>query len=348
LILLSIGTITGRQLKCNYYNDDIILWPSFYKCKLSNVYLSKTYESEIHSFSGPSSEKSKTTVVQFQSSPEIDFLPKEIPKEFPNLIGLIFSSCNLPIIKNELFSAEFIGLEYLSLWSNQIDSIEPFAFQHLKNLKWLRLWENYIQSLPFNLFRNNPNLFYLDFRYNQINSISPNLLKKLNKLKYVDFLSNQCVDKEFGCATCSHSVSQSELHSGLSSCFQNCLNNPDCAIKSGRIERLSIEKVRANLDLIISYGNMDSLIEGGYTVLILQSLQTNLAQELANISENLSLKYANEKLVLEHKVEKLEQEIKDLKKESRDRENALKQELNEIISKRLEEFELKLKNEARP
>ncbi len=138
-------------------------------------------------------------------------IPKEIPKEFPNLNGLIFLYCNLPILKNELFSNDFVALEYLDLGRNQIVSIEPSAFQNLENLKWLRLNYNKIQSLPFNLFRNNLKLIYLNFWRNQINSISPNLLKNLNQLKQVDFDYNQCVDQSFACSSCP--ISQSDLDS---------------------------------------------------------------------------------------------------------------------------------------
>jgi hypothetical protein len=87
----------------------------------------------------------------------------------------------------------------------------------------------------------------------------------------------------------------------------------------------------------------------GKALLDLERKDRDLIQsKCANQIENLSLKYANEKLALELKVGKLEQEIKDLKKETQDRENALKQEFNEIVSKSLVEFKNELMNEARP
>jgi hypothetical protein len=234
LIVVSMGVITGRELECSYGTDWWDLWPDFHYCDFSEVDLSKSYESHVHSFSGSTSQKSQATVVRFQYSPQIDFIPKQIPKEFPNLNALVISVSNLPVLKNELFSKEFVVLEFLDLASMEIDSIEPFAFQNLKNLKWLRLNGNGILSLPFNLFQNNPKLFYLDFFGNLINSISPNLLKNLKQLKQVDFNGNQCVDQEFGCETCS--ISQSDLDSGLSTCFQNCLKDPECATKSELVE----------------------------------------------------------------------------------------------------------------
>jgi hypothetical protein len=238
-----MGVITGRQFECTYGTGSWYMWPRFHQCELCGVDLSRSYESQVHSFTGSSSQKSKATVVQFSDSSKIDFIPKQILEEFPNLNGLILRDSNLPVVKNELFPVEFIVLEYLVLWWSQIVFIEPFAFQNLKNLKWLSLYKNKIQSLPFNLFQNNPKLIFLEFDRNQINSISPNLLKNLNQLKQVDFQWNQCVDKNFDCDTCL--ISQSDLDSGLSTCFQNCLKDPECATKSELVERTTeAEKVR--------------------------------------------------------------------------------------------------------
>ncbi len=285
------------------------MWPRFQQCYLKNIDFSQSYQSQVHSFTGSSSQKSQATVVHFEYSSKIDFIPKQILEEFPNLNGLIFSSSNLPVLKNEFFSAEFVVLEYLGLWSNQIASIEPLAFQNLKNLKWLRLWDNKIQSLPFNLFQNNPKLIYLNFYANQINSINPNLLKNLNQLKRVDFRYNRCVSQEFGCDTCSP-ISQSALDSGLSTCFQNCLKDPECATKSELVETTTKkEKVRDPIQTTPQVTTTpppkkeedlpDSPAQNNATANnpnpTLQSLQTNLTQELAkNISEK--LKSTEEKL----------------------------------------------------
>jgi hypothetical protein len=234
LVLASIAVITGRELDCSYGTDYYTLWPEFHRCELAHFDFSESFQSQVHSFTGSSSQISETTAVQFFESYQTDFIPKEILEEFSNLNGLIIYRCNLPVLKNELFSVEFVVLEYLYLGENQIVSIEPFAFKNLKNLKWLTLHENKIQSLPLNLFQNNPKLIYLDFDENQINSISPNLLKNLKQLKQVDFNGNRCVDQSFDCETCK--ISQSELDSGLSTCFQNCLKDPDCATKSELVE----------------------------------------------------------------------------------------------------------------
>jgi hypothetical protein len=293
LVVASIGVITGRELECDYMTWSFTLWPSFNRCTLNRVDLSKSHESQLHSFTGSTSQKSKTTAVWFNYSPQIEFIPKEILEEFPNLNGLIFSDCNLPVFKNDLFPPEFVVLEYLGLYVNQIASIEPFAFKHLKNLKWLSLSGNEIQSLPFNLFQTNQKLIYLNFWLNQINSISPNLLKNLNQLKLVDFDRNQCVDQEFGCETCSP-ISQSEFDSGLSTCFQNCLKDPDCATNSELVEGTTeTEKQRDPIQNtpqvtttppLKTENLLDSPAKNNATATDNPnpSLETNLTQELAN------------------------------------------------------------------
>ncbi len=268
------------------------MWPEFQQCELSQVDLSEFFQSQVHSFTGSTSQKSQTTAVEFYHSPQIDFIPKEILEEFPNLNGFKFYSCNLPVVKNDLFSPEFVVLEYLSLQAKKIVSIEPFAFQNLKNLKWLSLYDNKIKSLPFNLFQNNPKLIYLDFDSNQINSISPNLFKNLNQLKRVDFRWNQCVNQVFGCETCSQSIYESDLDSGLSTCFQNCLKDPECATKSELVEGTTeTEKERDPIQTTPKVTTTpplkteDSPAQNNATDnpnTTVQFPQTNLTRELAN------------------------------------------------------------------
>jgi hypothetical protein len=297
-VVASIGVITGRELECFYLSDETTLWPEFHYCSLSRVDLSESFQSQLHSFTGSTSQKSEATAVWFDYSSKIDFIPKEILKEFPNLNGLLFKFSNLPVVKNDLFPPEFVVLEYFGLGWSQIVSIEPFAFKNLKNLKWFQLAGNKIQSLPFNLFQNNPKLIYLEFDENQINSISPNLLKNLNKLKVVNFYRNQCVNKRFGCDWCSPI---SELDSGLSTCFQNCLKDPECATKSELVEGTTeTEKERDPIQTTPQVTTNEYLPAQNKATAnnpnpTLQSLQTNLTQELAkNISEK--LKSTEEKL----------------------------------------------------
>jgi hypothetical protein len=119
---MSIGTTAGRQLKCDYVTEFWEYWQTFQLCKLYQVDFSESFQSEIHSFTGSTSEKSETSMFYFQRSPKIDFLPREIPKEFPNLKGLDFGHSELPVIKNDLFPEDFRVLEILYFGECQIVS----------------------------------------------------------------------------------------------------------------------------------------------------------------------------------------------------------------------------------
>jgi CRISPR/Cas system CMR-associated protein Cmr5 small subunit len=66
-------------------------------------------------------------------------------------------------------------------------------------------------------------------------------------------------------------ITQSDLDSGLSTCFSNCLNNvDDCSAKSGKIDHLSEEKLRDSIDALILYGHMDLLLEKNYIDLVIE------------------------------------------------------------------------------
>jgi hypothetical protein len=308
--------------------------PAHHYCFTNNVNLSKSYESEIHSFSGSLSQKSQATVVEFQRPIQIDFIPREILTEFPNLTGLLFYGCNFPVLKAGFFTEEFGVLESLSLILSEIVSIEPWAFEHLKKLNWLDLTQNQIQALPFNLFQKNPSLAYLNFAGNQINSISPNLFNNLNHLKTVDFRGNLCVDKKLGCDACT--VAQLDLDFALSTCFQNCLKDPDCA---GKSEQNTSPRNSTNS---LQNPGKDDLVGNPIqnTTPTLQSPQTqeptNIPEKLESTEEKLA-KCAEEKRALGERIEKLEREIVGLKKETQDRESALGRGI-EDVSKRLEEL----------
>jgi hypothetical protein len=87
----------------------------------------------------------------------------------------------------------------------------------------------------------------------------------------------------------------------------------------------------------------------------LKSTEEKLEAKTATLNqvlERIQSKCADDKLASVFENEKLKQEIIDLKKETQDRENALKQEfdktIDEIVSKRLVEFINELMNAARP
>jgi hypothetical protein len=214
---------------------------SFNNCLLSSVDLSEEFQSQNHSFSGTSEQKLAVTMVWFEKSKNIDFLPKEILQDFPNLSGMQFSNGSFPIVRGDFFTKDFVAVKHLNLGYNKIQAIEDKALQHLTKLKWIRLSNNQIQSLPFQIFRNNSELIYVDLRLNKINSITPNFFKNLKNLKFAEFRANPCIDKNFGCSSKTCSVSQTVLDKGLSDCYSNCLKDMECAFKSGKFAEQMIE-----------------------------------------------------------------------------------------------------------
>lgn len=267
------------------------MWPSHNYCVLTYIDLSAAHNSETFSFSGSSTHKSQATVVSFHTwnSSSIDFIPKEITKDFANLNGLIFDGYDSPVLKDKLFISDFRKIEYLDLSSNKIHTIEESALEHLFKLKWINFFGNKIQSLPFKIFENNPELMYVNFALNEIASIHPNLFDGLNKLKIVYISINRCIDKDFGCETCL--VSQSALKTGLNSCFSICLSDQFCfnqIIQSAatHITR-TVKKVRAEfieLTSTIDFDNTRTIINKvGKMSLKFKKINQEVWQNVGNV-----------------------------------------------------------------
>jgi hypothetical protein len=220
------GAAFGRQLQCEYDSHSYPLRPSYKRCSTSQVDYSARFESEKHSFSDSSAQKSDVKAFEIWDSTQVDFIPLDILTEFPNLNGLGLCECNLPTLKSKLFKKELQKIEFLYLGLNKIEVIEAEAFQYLVKLKWIRLTDNKLQSLPYRLFVNNPGLNYINFSSNKINSIHPSVFDGLQKLKWLNFNYNLCINDEIGCETCQ--ITQSELNKNLQECFENCQNDPIC------------------------------------------------------------------------------------------------------------------------
>ncbi len=226
--------ICARQLQCTYQDSGSWgYWPNYDECRLFNVDLSKNYKTESHSFSGSSSQKSGAMGVTFYSSNVVEFIPKEIIHEFPNLVSFVVWESNAPIIKTDFFSKNFVNLQFLNFWNSKVEFIESEAFSELVNLKQIYVGSNQLKALKFRLFQKNLKLEIVRFESNKIVMMNPNLFEGLENLKFVIFYSNQCVSKRFGCETCT--VSQTELKSGLTTCFNNCADDSECKRKSSPV-----------------------------------------------------------------------------------------------------------------
>jgi hypothetical protein len=215
------GAAVGRELQCIYERFTPTLWSSKLQCFNFDVDFSAKFETEKHSFPGHAAGKSEVKILEILKSPQVDFIPLDIFMEFPNLSGLGVCDSNLPTVKAGLFKPEFQNLEYLNLYGNKIETIEPNAFQYLIKLWWIRLYDNKIKSLSYRLFKNNPDLKYIDLRENKINSIHPNFFDGLEKLKLIEFTENLCIDANIGCSTCL--ITQSDLKEKLQNCYNSYL-----------------------------------------------------------------------------------------------------------------------------
>jgi hypothetical protein len=257
------------------------------------VDLSESFKTVEHSFVGTTEEKSNVTGVWFDGPSKVDFLPTQMLSDFPQFNGIVISGCQtLTAIKNDLFTKDFRPIQFLCLHHNKIETVESNAFQHLSKLKWISIGGNQIKSLPLQILKNNPELIVVWFDNNQINSITPDIFEGLNKLQKAYLHGNQCINKVLSCNSGSCSIPQSELDSGLLTCFGNCLKD----LKCGSLDKLSPESIERNLGLIISSGHMaklvemnhtDLLIKKGYKNLLLKAQTENLLKVVSNNSDDI-------------------------------------------------------------
>jgi hypothetical protein len=377
LLLLLGSCVFGRELTCRYGRDSgYSLWPSFDQCQIRLVDLSKRYKTLEYSFTGTSAEKSATTVVWFQSPSQIDFIPKEMLNDFPRLNGLRIQDCQtLTIFRDNFFSEDFGVIQYLNLYGNQIETVEANAFQHLPKLNWIGLHYNQLSSLPHQLFKNNPDLILIWLDQNKINSMTPDFFKNLSKLQHVDFGDCPCIDQVFGCRSGSCLVSQEELDSAFSTCFDNCVNNVDYASKSGKLDYLSSKQIEENLNLIVTSGHTTKLMEKGYLNLLIEkepkdrietdrklenvqegigNFKNESSQSDANLLQAISknsdeIKKAVKKIEdVSQDLKTLKQEIVELKAKLEETNENLEQKISEILQKKFDEFTRKLMEENRP
>jgi hypothetical protein len=66
------------------------------------------------------------------------------------------------------------------------------------------------------------------------------------------------------------------------------LNEVECASKSGKLDNLSPEKIEKNLELIISSGHVQTLVEQNYTVQLIKSFKDTMDSELRTLKEEMA------------------------------------------------------------
>jgi hypothetical protein len=299
------GDAFGRHLECYYYTYSDTLWPNNKYCRTDKVDYSAKFEAEKHSFYvtypwGFVAQKSEINTFYIYASPQVHFIPLDILTEFPKLNALMLSGGNLPTLKSGLFKEELKKIEYLNLEGNEIESIEPEAFQYLVNLRWIRLDGNKIQSLPDQIFKSNPDLIYISFYNNKINSIHPSFFDGLQKLKLIEFTDNGgCINDQIGCETCL--ITQAELRGKLQGCFDNCSNGTTCL--TSHLAHLGSQTTE------IPQTTTENPIESNSTEKVVEGIEELIDCQLGDFSQNFTASLRDTQMA----VEGVKQELSDLK-----------------------------------
>jgi Leucine-rich repeat (LRR) protein len=331
------GAAFGRKLECAYATWADIFWPSHKLCHTLAVDFSAKFETEKHSFSGNSFQKSETSVFQIHKSAQLDFIPLDILTEFPNLDGIVIWECNLPTVKAGLFRAEFKKIEFLHLQDNNIELIEPSAFQYLIKLKWVNLYKNNLQTLPYQIFRNNPDLIFISLSSNKISSIHPNFFDGLAKLKQISLIENLCIQTEIGCPTCS--ITQTALQGELKKCFDNCSQGTICEYlhKTSKIEENEAEYFPSLIESLELVSNdTKKAIEG---VEKLTKTSEDLGKKVASLSAKMETELELGRNTTKEAIETINQKVEKLQQVMESQLKSMEEKLASIIQQKLSALE---------
>jgi hypothetical protein len=180
------------QVVCKYESVSC----DFKRCTVKNVDLTSTNKEKTFIFSGSNDEKSEVREVHYDGCGNIDFIPLDIFREFPNLNRISIKNSNLPVINAKLFTKDFKNIQYLFFSDNNIQLIEENAFAELIELKGLNVYHHKIEYLKEEIFKKNFNLEYVYLSnnsnlprktssYPEIKMINPKIFENLRHLKTV-------------------------------------------------------------------------------------------------------------------------------------------------------------------
>jgi ribosomal protein L32 len=172
---LLFTTIVAISIECDFEMKIIFnTFSSMYTCCVKTVVL--TDGKSLETVTG-THEKGKTNADVKQLSfgwplencQNLDFVPQNIHKHFPNIIGIFFAkSCNFRALTGE----ELIDLP---------------------NLEWFSIKHNLIDKIPGSLFQSNRKLKAVDFGNNKITKVGPNLFNGLEDMTHILFNHNVCL-----------------------------------------------------------------------------------------------------------------------------------------------------------
>jgi Leucine-rich repeat (LRR) protein len=221
-------TLTKR-VKCKFYESDLhLLLPTFNFCQITKIDLSFTSFDNNFTFVGVENKLKETTAVEIKKSSELDFVPVEMSQKFPSLRGLKLkiTYSKIEILRENLFTRQFVNITYLDLSSNGIQKVFD-AFKNLQELRWIILANNSIETLIYRVFKNNKKLEVIDLQKNKIKMINIKLFLNLAELQVVNFRGNECADKSLFGDTIYEKSRQK-----LSNCFKNCQEDRKCFLLS--------------------------------------------------------------------------------------------------------------------
>lgn len=222
-------------------------------------------------------EKIKTLDILTEADkPSIDHIPIEAFDAFPNLETLRINSHVTTIAQQDLETAKNLTelvlsnqiksitrglfpaenrLTFLSFESNQISTIDDYAFEHLQHLFSLKLQQNKLEEIKQHTFTGMIALHVLNLNRNRIRNIHDGAFESLNDLQFLHLQENE----------------METLTEGL---FRGLKNLTDISISHNRIHHIynslqhltNIKKIDLNYNQIVDlnlneFAKLPSLID---------------------------------------------------------------------------------------
>lgn len=141
-------------------------------------------------FTISTAEDSKILGLYINDKQGVKFLPRNLFKNFPDLIAMEVSSCNVTAVDENNFK-RLSKLRALSLSQNQIERVSSDAFSDLSSLESLALINNRIQSFEKNTFAALKALKTLYLNDNEIHFLHPDTFNSLVNVEEINLSNNK-------------------------------------------------------------------------------------------------------------------------------------------------------------
>lgn len=169
LLIAFANCSNGVIFECDFVDVEWTMIEKAYACAPT---LKKSKNEHVLDLARGDHQKGKTNVdVQFLYLQKINLqrLPREIEKIFPNLEGIELHNAN-------------------------VTSLVPEDLKPFPNLLVFSSYFNRIEAIDGDLFKNNLKLKWVIFHANQLKHVGHNLLTNLVDLEFVNFETNPCIN----------------------------------------------------------------------------------------------------------------------------------------------------------